>query len=213
MRRAWLQYEKKDAAVYISHLDFVRAMNRTLRRGGVPVAYSQGFNPHPLLSFVLPLSVGVTSECELLVLDLAHDITAAELVEAANRAAAPGIRVLAAGEVTDNKMFKNVRYAVYRVTPERMPPPGQIKAFLAQKAIVVDKRTKSGVKPTDIRPDILSISDDFSMVLSAGSVANLKPQTVIEAMAEWAPGFCRFHRTAILDEAFTQLPGGAPYGH
>ena len=67
-----LIYEKTDAAKYISHLDFVRVMGRMMRRASVPVAFSEGFNPHPLLVFALPLSVGYTSGCELMEFRLAE---------------------------------------------------------------------------------------------------------------------------------------------
>ena len=59
-----LRYEKTPAVRYISHLDFVRVLNRTVRRSGLPVTYTEGFNPHPVMMVAMPLSVGVTSEDE-----------------------------------------------------------------------------------------------------------------------------------------------------
>ena len=62
----FLRYEKTENVKYVSHLDFVRMFGRALRRAHLPIAYSEGFNPHPLLTFALPLSVGYTSECEII---------------------------------------------------------------------------------------------------------------------------------------------------
>ena len=92
----YLIYEKTDNAKYISHLDFVRTYNRTMRRAGLPVAFSEGFNPHPQLSFALPLSVGYTSECELLELKLTEELPEAEIRDRLNAVIPDGIKILEA---------------------------------------------------------------------------------------------------------------------
>ena len=61
-----LKYKRDERVKYISHLDFVRLFHRTVRRAGVSFLYSQGFNPHPIMTVAMPLSVGVTSDCEYL---------------------------------------------------------------------------------------------------------------------------------------------------
>ena len=66
MNDYYLTYKRGDSIKYVSHLDFVRVFGRAFRRAELPIAYSEGFNPHPLLTFALPLSVGYTSECELM---------------------------------------------------------------------------------------------------------------------------------------------------
>ena len=58
-------YSKENEGIYISHLDFLRTIGRSLRRAGLPVKYSEGFNPHVCLSFASPLSVGISSGCEI----------------------------------------------------------------------------------------------------------------------------------------------------
>jgi radical SAM-linked protein len=64
--RLVIKYTKEERVKYISHLDFLRLVQRAIRRADIPVAYSQGFNPHPRLSFASALAVGVTSEGEYL---------------------------------------------------------------------------------------------------------------------------------------------------
>lgn len=70
LSRIRIKYIKGEQVKYISHLDILRTLNRVLKRAELPVAYSQGYNPHPLVSFGLPLSVGVTSEAEYADIDL-----------------------------------------------------------------------------------------------------------------------------------------------
>lgn len=192
MSKYWLQYEKGEAAKYISHLDFVRTMNRTLRRGGVPIAYSQGFNPHPQLSFALALSVGVTSISELMTVELAEDLEPHILIEKLNLAAPQGLKFTAAGITTEKNMFKNITWAAYIVKPSCLPTQEQIDIFLALDEIIVAKKTKSGTKETDIKEDvfIIKLIDNYiEMTLSAGSVSNLKPDTVIEAFNRHIDGY------------------------
>ena len=66
MQRIRIKFNRGEEIKFISHLDITRLWERALRRAGVPLAYSQGFSPHPQLSFAVPLAVGMTSEAELL---------------------------------------------------------------------------------------------------------------------------------------------------
>ena len=77
----------------MSHLDFVRMFGRAIRRAKLPIAYSEGFNPHPLLTFALPLSVGYTSECEILELVLSEDVPSREVMERLNEVLPEGVKI------------------------------------------------------------------------------------------------------------------------
>lgn len=182
-----VQYEKTGNAKYISHLDFLRTFNRVLRRSKIEIAYSQGFNPHPLLSFALPLSVGVTSECEILEMTLTKERSREEIITMLNRVMPEGIRVLNAYP-SEGKFAKHIRYATYVV--HAMPHPGKqaIDALLKMPEILMDKKTKSGIKECDIRPDIKEIlwtPEHITMTISAGSQANLKPDLVMQALSRY----------------------------
>lgn len=67
MDKLRLRFQKTGKAVYISHLDLMRVVQRIFLRAGTPIKYSEGFNPHALISICLPLSVGMASDCELMV--------------------------------------------------------------------------------------------------------------------------------------------------
>ncbi len=204
----YLIYEKTDNAKYISHLDFVRTYNRTMRRAKLPVAFSEGFNPHPLLGFALPLSVGYTSECELLEFRLTTELPEDEIKERLNAVIPMGIKILSVHK--GKSRMKKLRYALYRVMPENMP--GSVEKFMEKSSIVIDKKTKSGIKDTDIRSDIISIQlmrGSMEMVLSAGSEKNLKPDVVVKAMNKYIEGYdsgdCEYHRSAIYDADMEEI--------
>ncbi len=200
MSNCYLIYEKTDRAKYVSHLDFVRMFGRAIRRAKLPIAYSEGFNPHPLLTFALPLSVGYTSECEILELVLTEDVSPGEVKARINSVLPEGVHITSAHE--GKSRMKALDLALYVVYPEKMPDT--IVDFLLNEEILIEKKTKSGIKETDIRPDIKDIKiylNRIEMVLSAGSRANLKPEVVIKAMNKYIPGYksgeCEYHRKEI----------------
>ena len=203
LSNCYLRYEKTENAKYVSHLDFVRMFGRAIRRAHIPIAYSEGFNPHPILGFALPLSVGYTSECEILELALSEDVKPDVVMEKLNAVLPEGVRITAA--FPGKSRMKKLRYALYIVYPDNMPE--SIDEFLLLKEIFIEKKTKSGIKETDIRPDIkdIKIKDDrIEMVLSAGSMANLKPEVVINAINKYIDGTeigdCEYHRKEIYAE-------------
>ena len=200
LSNCYLIYEKTDRAKYVSHLDFVRMFGRAIRRAKLPIAYSEGFNPHPLLTFALPLSVGYTSECEILELVFSEEISPDEVMDRLNEVLPEGVRIISAHE--GKSRMKALDVAKYVVYPEKMPDT--IADFLLNGEIIIEKKTKSGIKETDIRSDIKDIKlflDRIEMTLSAGSRANLKPEVVINAMNKYITGYnsgeCEYHRKEI----------------
>lgn len=204
MHKYVIRYTKEGDAKYISHLDFLRALGRAMRRAGLPIKYSEGFNPHPCLSFAQPLGVGITGENEW----FEAEFTAlCEDIPARLSAVMPrGIRILDAILVEKNR-FSALSRADYLVAPQNKIAEKDLQAFLAREEIIIEKKTKSGVKPTDIRPMIFEaklVENGVFLRVSAGSSVNLKPQTVMDAIekytTDYAPGFCRYTRLALLDE-------------
>ena len=91
-----LLFVKEGVAVWSSHLDLMRALMRSFRRAGIDLKHSQGFTPHPELSILMPLSVGVESQCEIAEFTLAEgcDIPAAEIAERMNSVLPAGLHAL-----------------------------------------------------------------------------------------------------------------------
>lgn len=206
-----LLYEKGINARYISQLDFVRVLNRTIRRSKLPVTYTVGFNPHPVMTVAAPIPVGTTSTYECMDIDFDEKMDISTLVDRFNATFPEGIRVLGAKLTeTDTVAFRDIDAARYSVKIEFAGTRPNIDAFLALPEITVEKRTKKGMKEIDIKPDIYAFSlqsctdtqCELFMELPAGNTLNIKPELVAAAMQKYLPNFqtaCVLpHRTAIL---------------
>ncbi len=204
-----IRYAKRGDAKFISHLDFLRLIQRAMRRAALPLKFSEGFNPHPCLSFAQPLGVGLTGERELFEVELTKECP--DIKERLLPKMPRGIEILEAVPCEKNN-FAAISRAVYAVRPAQLPTEEMVAAFLGKGEIFAEKKTKSGVKTVDIRPNIFSIKlgeDCILLRLAAGSAANLKPQTVMAAMEaeipEYAPGFCRYTRLCLTDDANREI--------
>jgi len=181
MFRVRLRFSKGGALRFIGHLDFLRVFQQTIRRAGLPAAFSQGFNPHLLLSFALPLPLGMSSENDYADVTLEEELSGDEIVERLNAAAPDGLAVKAAYPV-ENKAASIVTVADYSLITD-CGFSDTVQNLLQSQTIVISKKTKSGIKDTDIRPDIFSLKAADGMVhmrLSAGSARFLHPMTVAE---------------------------------
>ena len=212
MSRMWLRYEKGEDAKYISHLDFLRAMTRTLRRARIPVSFSQGFNPHPRLSFALPLPLGTTSITELMELETDMEIAPEELVERLNKFVPFGLKFIESGISPDKNKFKAISWSKYKITPENIPSDEELEKFSELKEIITLKKTKSGEKETDIKAEIASVKKEGNsliMILAAGNDAYLKPEFALSAMEKYIEGFSAGNydcvRTGILNKEFSYI--------
>ena len=196
--------------IYIGHLDLMRFFQKAVRRAGLPAAYSEGFSPHMLMSFAMPLGVGVSSTGEYV--DIRTDETkeqppAEEWAKRLNDVMVPGLTVLKADYVPDdkkNKAMSMVESAVYTLYFDPFPEEfsgEMIRSFSAKEEIVTEKekrpkkqkKNRGGEEPEmiDIRPLLYSIEPDpaggsIRMHLSAGSRGNLPPKTVMNALCAFA---------------------------
>ena len=187
MNKYRIRYTRGEEARFLSQLDFMRTMTRALRRAGLPLQYSNGFNPHAVLAVAAPLAVGVTgqNECMDAAFEQAIDISAA--LDALNNALPAGIHVLDMHPAEELPPFKRIASADYMVTFESDKAP-DLQSFLAQAEIEADKRSKKGMRKVDIRPMIHCIEreenrDGWHMRLQAGE-PSLKPELVLTALQE-----------------------------
>ncbi|MBR6707840.1 MAG: TIGR03936 family radical SAM-associated protein [Clostridia bacterium] len=151
-------FEKGARLRHIGHLDLMRAMQRALRRSSLPIRYSQGFNPHILMSFAAPLSLGAVGMREVMEVSLEGNVTAEEFSNRLSRALPPDIRLISCRPVDDTHKppMALLRAARYRIEPrgECSLTQGDLDAFLGKAAIPAVKKTKSGEKEIDIKPMI-----------------------------------------------------------
>ena len=163
--RVW--FEKTGAAIYISHLDLNRCMARAVRRAKLPIWYTEGFHPHPYLTFPLPLSLGVHGLREAMDLRLVEDMPLEEVKERLNRCLPQGLVVTGVTEPAEKA--KEIAFADYELT--------------------VEKKTKSGVKEVDIRPHLQGLSVErqgerclVKVTLPCGSSLSINPSLLAQAV-------------------------------
>ena len=210
-----LLFSKTGRARYISHLDLMRTFQRAFSRAGIAIKHTEGFHPHPFVSIPLPLSVGFSSQCEVLEFGLTGGAEREEVPQRLNAAMPSGITVHRCYEA--EKPVKALTYVNYIVTMEYDPgaPFGAeraIRDLLARESLVMDKRSKkakSGVVQVDLIPLIAKATVEerrdtiaLDLVLRAQN-PGLNPELVVAAIRthcpQAAPDFVSFHRRAVLD--------------
>ena len=168
MNKFRLLYSKKGSAKYISHLDLMSTMRRSLLRAGVVLSYSQGFNPHPYMSVALPLSVGCESKCELIDVALVENV----IPDISSIKLPGGIEILDA-YVPSRKFSDIVWTAVCIKLHYNNHAPNEtvdkIAKYLNKNSLIISKRTKRGYKELDIAPFIKDIEIEVkeNILLSA----------------------------------------------
>ena len=193
-----LKYKRDERVKYISHLDFIRTFHRTVRRAGLLMSFSQGFNPHPVMTIAMPLSVGVTSDSEYIKIGFQEYYSENEIREKLNDALPCGFEILAVRKTEGKELdFAKLDRAVYNVELEWSGEAFSAEKFLENKELKVMKKSKSGVKEADIRKyiydfEVKSQTDnkmEITMCVASGNDYNLKPDTVIDAMEKYTDGF------------------------
>ena len=178
-----LQFSKTGPLRYIGHLDFLKVFQQTIRRAKLPMVYSKGFNPHMQLSFALPLPLGMTSVNDYADIVIEHDLSGDEIISRFNAHAPNGLTLSKAWPFDGPGAAALAVSADYLLT-EKVDAEA-IKSLLSQETLVIPKKTKSGIKDTDIRPDIFDIStteEGVAMSLAAGSGRFLNPLIVAKLL-------------------------------
>lgn len=189
--RVLYRFGKQGRLRFVSHLDLQRYMQRTLNRTGLPVAYSLGFNPHPVMSFASALAMGWESEYEIFDVKLSRSVPVQEALERMRASLPEEMPVYEARLVEDNHpaMMALVKMAEYRVTPETHLD--ELKAgareFLFSESVMAMRKTKSGEREIDIRPLCVKLnSDGESLIVRAmlTETDTLKPDLLMKKLAE-----------------------------
>ena len=217
-------FEKTKEISYTSHLDVQRTLQRAFRRANLPLAFSKGFNPHPKLSFATALATGYTSAGEWIEVELEGEVTPEQFIDRVNMALPNGMRFVSAfvaddGFMTLSKMLVAAKYIVTLYTDAPVTTEAlraAVDAIMRSDEVIVEKKTKSGVKPANIRPEILeaeaiSASDSTATVAVVGTLnaaGGLRAETFARALFERLSVNGRFtaHRTALCFEGSKRLP-------
>ena len=187
-------FEKSGRAVFISHLDLLRTMQRAIKRSGIPVWYSQGFNPHIYLNFPLALSLGVTSKTEFMDFAVTEETGNNTILDKLNAVMPEGLKITSIAEpVYANKEIGFAEYIIKfhsETSAECMLE--SLDKMMAMDTIEIDKRSKSkGTIKIDIKPhlNILDkrIEENLLVVeirLPAGLTLNINSNVFVDTFSE-----------------------------
>ena len=194
MREVRLRFSKTGRLKYISHLDINRAMSRALKRAQIPLWYTEGFNPHPYMSFSLPLSLGVESLCESVDLRIIGDITNDEIKNRLNNVLPQDIKIVDVyDDFRDNSEIVYSDYVYKFEFKDNEAAFEKIKNVLSSDEIIALKKGKQGrkrvMKETNIKSFIdkysISIRNDVIVLnirLLAGLEKNLNPSLLFDTI-------------------------------
>lgn len=196
MRMA-LEFAKRDAAAFISHLDLQRAFSRAIRRSGLPVKLSEGFNPHYVVSFASALALGIPSECECVEMQLTRDVLPGEFLQSMNAALPPGLAARRAVRLKDEApklmaALDEAEYMAELIGADQTAVDAALRDIINSESVVVLRNVKGAEKETDIRPMITMMALSGStlvMQLSAAQNASLRPDVLLETLKRRAGGF------------------------
>ena len=218
MSEARIQFIKTDRARYISHLDLMRTFQRAFLRADLHVRHTEGFNPHAYVSIALPLSVGFSSQCEILEFGLPEGEDRSQVPERLTRALPEGITVTRCYD--GGRPFKELCWVNYIITLEydAGAPVGAenaVRNLLNRESLVVTKKSKkakSGQVQVDLIPLIHRVDYESrrdAIVLDAvlraqnpGLNPTLLVETIRRECPEVSPDYVSCDRKQVLDKNF-----------
>lgn len=189
--RVW--FNKTGMSRYVSHLDLMRAMTRAVRRAKVPLWYTEGFNPHPYMTFALPLSLGMESLCESMDIRIEGESTNEEIFAMLKDNMPPGIEIISVDEpIHDQKYICWGEFDVMIDCGKNAQTVAEeIKQMLSQDELIVQKLGKKGrhkvLKDINLIEFIkeynVGVSGErvkLNIVLPAGSTTNVNPSLLAD---------------------------------
>lgn len=202
-QRLHITFGKYDALVYTGNLDIAKLWERVLRRAGLPILYSEGFNPRPRIALASALPLGISSECEILDVSLREPIALDGLPDRLSATSPAGLRIYGITEVPVRSptLTQHIRSAEYRVTldtdTDLSALQDRIARLLASDHFAQERERKG--KPVTVNARNLMydvrLDADGSLVLhlATGDQGNLRPDELIRTL-ELADHYLTIHR-------------------
>jgi radical SAM-linked protein len=195
-QRLRIIFGKDQGARFLSHLDLLATFEYAMRRAGLPIELSEGFNRRPRMSVAAPLALGHIGEAEILELTLCETLQTELVRQRLQESVPPGIAIHAVDEILERQKpaASRLRSASYRV--ELAVPvadlPKSVENALALSTIELEEIRGDRVRTRDIRPGILSLRaigpNRLEMVLRLDSEGSVRPEQVLQALAISAEG-------------------------
>lgn len=193
MRCVRIWFKKMGMSRYVSHLDLMRAMTRAIRRAKVPLWYTEGYNPHPYMTFSLPLSLGMESLCESMDIRIEGESTNEDIFDMLKGSMPPGIEIISVDEpVYDQKYICYGEFDIFFDCDKKAESvKALIEDMLAQDELIVQKPGKKGrhkvLKDINLIEFIKSYSVSamgervkLTITLPAGSTTNVNPSLLAD---------------------------------
>jgi len=193
-----IKYTKTGVLRFIGHLDIMRLFQKAIRRAKLDVAYSKGFSPHQIISFAAPMPLGMTSEGEYFDGDFESITSTEDMINRLNSTMPEGVKVLDIVQLQEGakpsmSVVTASDYYIYKNEECKNDFLQQlianIDSFMSQETIEIIKKTKTKEEMSDIKPGIYKLEkkdDGIYMLLASGSVLNLKPELVVEALCKYS---------------------------
>lgn len=195
------KFNKEGDMIYISHLDLQQLLQRAFRRAEIELVHSQGYNPHPKISYGNALALGTESQGEYVDVEIEDDLSVEEYLKRMNEQLPKGIEFITAIEITKQtpSLASTIEFGEYIYTIELEKPltkefiKSKILDFMSQDEIIITKKNKKGkLVESDIRPmirqfDILDLTEDtltIEAMIATGSKANLNNSVFIPKILE-----------------------------
>ncbi len=196
MYRIRARYEKRGRVKYLGHLEMIKVFERAFRRSGVSLKYTEGFNPHPKMSFALPSSVGFSSTGEYIDLEVTETVEMNKFIFDMNETLPEGLRIINGGyvEAKAKSLMSIVDYSEFQIDfLMQKEMVGRLENLLSSEFILVMKKTKSGkMLEKNLKDDVHKfeiIKDEgnritLKVVLRAGSRGNLNPLFLLKGLGD-----------------------------
>lgn len=195
------KYNKEGDMIYISHLDLQQLLQRAFRRAEIDLVHSQGYNPHPKISYGNALALGTESQGEYVDVEIVDDLSVEEYLDRMNKQLPKGITFIKAMEINKQtpSLASTIEYGEYLFTIEveksltKELVKSKILDFMSNEEIMITKKNKKGkMVESDIRPliksfDLLDIQDNkitLEAMLATGSKANLNNNIFVPKILE-----------------------------
>ena len=190
-----VKFKKEGDMIYISHLDLQRTLQRAFRRAEIQLCYSQGFNPHPKMSYGNALALGTESQGEYVDIEVEDELTEKEFLEKIAPELPVGLEFVKCKEIDKSvsALSSVIEWGEYLFTIplERKLSKEFVKSkvldYMGKEEIIITKKNKKGkLVEVDIRPliktfDVLDLEDDsltLNAVIATGSIQNLNTRCV-----------------------------------
>ncbi len=202
-----LTFKKGKGIRFISHLDMVKLLERAVRRAVIPISFSQGFNPHPKMSFALPVPVGVTADEEYIDMELREDWDNEKLKERLNANLPPEMRILKVEQKPGREAtMALVRQAEYRIDMllhdnrslrSEQELCAMLQEFAERNEILIEKQTKKQLKTINLAAGLFALKlEDYSVCsegcrvritcrLQAGNEGNIRAEDLLKALRQY----------------------------